>query len=394
VRIIAKDVLKLADDDRAVAPVATSGKLTTTVAVSGTATFTVTTGKGAEYAASGMVAVGDEILGFTRSGDVFTIVSRAQYFTEASAHDIDDAVQSTYEVVTPTLAHNIIYDLLVNYANIDPTLIDKTGWDAEAATWLLDTEFTGIIVEPTGVNELVTELARNATLYIWWDEQDQKIKLRAIRPATYAEILSLDDTSGFLEDTVSVSEKPDERISQVWVYYGIKNPFNAEKTDNYRGLTVTADLDAEGAFKYGEKRITVLWSPWIPNTTPAQATLIGNRYLDKYKDNPRYLKGQIDAKDANIRPGSVVRVSTDAIQTASGLPDSLNMQVVEMKEVVGGTKFELVLTDTFFSGRFFYITPNDAPAFAVATEEQKNTMGFICENTGLMPDGSEGYKII
>jgi hypothetical protein len=368
--------------------------LTSGIAVSGTTTFTITTGKGSAYSAAGYLVAGEEIIGFTRSADTFTITSRAQFNTEAQAHDIGEKVVEAYAVTTPTLAHDIIYDLLTNFAGVPSAFIDKAAWDAEAGTWLLDTLFTGVIVEPTGVNELITQLAQEGTLYIWSDERSQKIQLRAIRPAAHSEVKSLDDFSGFIQDSTTVTEKPAERVSQVWVYYGMRNPVTGAKVENFRNLYVLADLESEGVNKYGESRIRKVMARWIPFNAPGQAAAIANRHLTKYRDNPRYLKARIDAKDANIWTGDVLRVSSACVQDVTGAPAALNMQVIEAREVVAGTTFEVILTDTYFEGRYFYITPNDAPQYADATEEQRNTMGFICGNDGLMPDGSEGYKII
>lgn len=76
VQITAKDILDLADNDKAVIPSPSTGKLAAMTAVDMTATLTPA-GIGSEYPASGMVRIGRELMTLTRSGDVLTL-TRAQ----------------------------------------------------------------------------------------------------------------------------------------------------------------------------------------------------------------------------------------------------------------------------------------------------------------------------
>ena len=54
--------------------------------------------------------------------------------TTASTHQQGDTVQLCYQVVGQK--QNIVYDLLVNYAFVDPAFIDKSAWDAEQVGYL------------------------------------------------------------------------------------------------------------------------------------------------------------------------------------------------------------------------------------------------------------------
>ncbi|HEV7284387.1 MAG TPA: hypothetical protein VGN75_05980, partial [Kaistia sp.] len=92
--LTAKDVLKLADGDRAQAPKLSNGFLVSGItAVATTATLSPSGVGNAEYPASGYVAIGGkEICGFTRSADTLTL-TRAQYGTTAAAHDAQDRAQ-------------------------------------------------------------------------------------------------------------------------------------------------------------------------------------------------------------------------------------------------------------------------------------------------------------
>ena len=76
-KITAKDILKLASDDRAVAPKASIGKITLDMTTSTTSVNLTPTGIGSDYGSSGYVRIGSEVMAFTRSGDTLTL-TRAQ----------------------------------------------------------------------------------------------------------------------------------------------------------------------------------------------------------------------------------------------------------------------------------------------------------------------------
>jgi hypothetical protein len=82
------------------------------------------------------------------------------------------------------------------------------------------------------------------------------------------------------------------------------------------------------------------------------------------------------------------------MQDEFGANYARDMQVVQAMEVVAGTTFELILTDTYFTGRYAYVMANGTAEYASATNADKNQGCFLCEEDGTMlADGSPGYKI-
>ena len=125
-KITAKDILKLASDDRAVAPKASIGKITLDMTTSTTSVNLTPLALVLTTDQAVMFALAPEVMAFTRSGDTLTL-TRAQKGTTASTHKQGDTVQLCYQVVGQT-AQNIVYDLLVNYALlILPLLINPHG---------------------------------------------------------------------------------------------------------------------------------------------------------------------------------------------------------------------------------------------------------------------------
>ena len=61
-------------------------------------------------------------------------------------------------------AQNIVYDLLVNYAFVDPAFIDKSAWDAEQVGYL-PRLYNTLVTTPTGVSKLLTELTEQVGFF-------------------------------------------------------------------------------------------------------------------------------------------------------------------------------------------------------------------------------------
>lgn len=282
-QIMAKDVLKLADNDRAQAPVLSNGFLVSAIDDNDTAATLSPSGIGnSEYPASGYVAIGgEEICAFTRSGDDLTL-TRGQLGTVAVAHDAQDRVQLCLRYAAEDPA-DIIADLLENYAGVDPAYIPLTSWQNETGSFL-QRVYTTTIAEPTGVNALVSELIEQAALAMWWDDINQVIRLQVLRPI--ASDAASFTPENILQGTLGVKEQPNTRLSQVWTYFGQKNPLKrADEPDNYRSSAVTTDPDAE--LDYGGAAIKKIYSRWIPAFGRSVATKLNTLILGRFRDPPR-----------------------------------------------------------------------------------------------------------
>ena len=164
VTLVAKDILKLADDKKALFPKPSNGRLAADITAIQTS-FTLTpSGIGAEYDPSGKVAISGELMAFTRVGDVFTI-TRGESNTVAESHKLDDTVQQV-GIFDGLKVHDVIYTLLTSYSGINTGYINKPARDAEATAHLAGV-FSAEIPEPTGINTLVGELTEQGTCRVW-----------------------------------------------------------------------------------------------------------------------------------------------------------------------------------------------------------------------------------
>ncbi len=396
VSIIAKDILKLADDERAQCPEADIGKLLAELDETATSFTLLPVGIGdLDYAASGTVIVGAEMMSFTRTGDDFTVV-RGQNGTTAQAADVGAVVQECV-IYTEQKVWEIIYDLLVNFAHIDPAYIDLAAWEAECDKWLRSYLMSAILPKPTGVNQLVGELCEQGPVIVWWDERAQMIQLQVIRPRVADEVVALDDTINIVVDSVEVQTNPNDRLSEVWIHYGLYNYAidNLSDPTNYAKRRVLIDQDSESDDEFGDVRVRKVFSRWIPSDADSLATVVAFRILNQFLDMPEEISFSLDAKDTDdVWTGTTATLQARILQDASGDNTPVKIQVMEAMERDTGTIFSFVAIRSQFTGRYGFVTEDTMVEFDAATDAEKEVNGFVSEDTGLMPDGTPGYQII
>ncbi|HQZ59939.1 MAG TPA: hypothetical protein PLQ39_09690, partial [Acinetobacter sp.] len=218
VKITAKDILKLAGDDRSVCPKPSVGKINADITNSTTTATLTPTGVGAlDYPASGYIRIGSEVCSFTRSGDVLTIV-RGLKGTAATEHKSGDTVQLCQEYAGQTVQY-IVYDLLVNYCGVDSGYINMADWNAEQTAYLTRL-YSALITAPVGVSKLLTELCEQVGILLFWDEINEKIILKSVRPNSVSETVT-DLTADYhlLADSLKLKDLNDERVNEAWIYY-------------------------------------------------------------------------------------------------------------------------------------------------------------------------------
>lgn len=389
--------LRLADDEKAQVPPKSNGTLLAAINSTDTTLTLLPAGIGAlEYPLNGKAAMDEEIVNFSRVGDVVTLNLRGALTTLPGDHAIGTTFQLC-KVYNGTKLSDALYELLTVYATVPASYIDKPQWDAECDTWLSGHLLHRTIASPVGVNVLIGELIATCLFYIWWDPVNAKIPFRAIRPEDPAlAIRSLTDNDHFVADSISITENPDGRMSQVWVHYGQRNPLlKVDELRNYAIVPVYYDAGAESSVEYNEKRVLRILCPWFSAANESQATVLGARMIARYRDNPRIMKFDLDAKDAIVQVGDVVQVTSKTLQGVTGAAITTLMQVLKRTEKKEGHLFSYEVSDTFFAGRYGFILPTGTPDYLSATAAQRNKGCFICvTSTQKMPNGDDPYKII
>ena len=397
VTVRALDPLRILDDKTSQAPILSRGELSAAITNVQT-TITVTGAVLADYPATGTLRIKSELLtytGRTESGGIitFTGITRGTDGTTAAAHEIQSRVQTCLRY-TDQNAWEVAKSLIQTFAPAAYAFIDLTQWTAEANQWLDGFIVSAVISEPTGLNQLLAELCRDAQFFIWWDERQQKILLRAVRPPAETPAQWSDD-SNILAGSASIAYKPAERISQIWYYYQPRDlAKKVDEEENYRKVRIRIDADSESVREYGETAVEKIFSRWV--RTDAIVTAITTRLLDRYRDVPFYLTVSVDAKDRNVWTADVVDVSTRLLTNTDGLPFNTRYQVISAQETSPGHIAKYVLQSYAITGggtdvRYGYYMAADAPIYSAATEAQKATGGWYAGTDGLI-SGDPGYE--
>lgn len=380
VKLVGKDILDLAGNDKAVCPTASRGKTATALAIGAVSVTLAPAGVGnLNYAASGVLRIGRELMGFTRVADVLTL-TRAQEGTAEAAHALGDVVQEC--VVLDGLTINAAAEAVLKYKTTEfDAYIPTVDWQAENDTW-----YAGIVIgrvilsKPTGKVQLVGELCQLGVM-VWWDAVDQQIKYKVNAPLAPGEsFYSVTDESGIIEGTPDIDRAEDQRISELWLYHGIRDwTDDTLSARNFSKLTVPVVSDN----LYGQQAYKEIFTRWFGRDgDDATASVIGERLLARYVDPPKIVSGVLDVKDrAAVKLGSRILVESYVLQDIDGAILAEPMQVNYAEYTDDRVKFR---AETYrVDGRFgFWLDDGTAPVdYTSATAAQRATGAFWGDET-------------
>lgn len=399
VTLRAKDVLRLADDDKAVAPPISPGMLIEDYPETGGPGYLRVTGAYLSdyFSPQIWVRVGREIFRISSVTETdppneirLNIAARGQYNTEQKAHRAGDRVQHCYHV--DDLPINSVVFQLLRFAGVPIEYMDTAAWFAERNAWLSAFNVSAIVTEPTGVRQLLSELAEQCQFSLWWDERTQQIRFEALKPLDGLALAQLNDDEHIVADSVRMRVEPNSRASQVWVFYDVTDPTERVDADtNYRRILVRADLDAESPDEYGEAVIYKVHSRWL--TSEAQALNAASRILERRRDPQRTVTLDADAKDGEIWTGDVIDVLHRGIVDFEGRPALTRFQVTSAEEVEIGHRIRYELQSYAFAigVRSAFWMADEAPDYSSASPTEKARGAWWADEDGTV-GGDPGYN--
>jgi hypothetical protein len=394
VTITAADVLDLADNNKAKCPTPNSGKLGAAISAGYLSTVTLTpSGVGSEYSTSGYASIGSEIVGFTRASDTITLTERGAFGSEASAHSIDDLFQEAYVADDATI-DDLVYDLLVNYAGISSSFINTTDWADEAERWLSGYNMNACIAKPTGVAELIGEVAQLGVIF-YWDDVDQEIVLRANRPNDLSETpADLTDDNAIVEKSLARKDLHENRLTRVLFWHGVLDyTDNATGGENFAKAFVAVDSSAEGADEYDQQRTHQIFCRFLgQGGDDTVAATVAQRLLNRFRDTPKEVTFTIDVKDeSDTRLGQIIDLTTRMLQDDTGKSIATPMQVTAVEEVRPSHSLRITAQTFTFAGRYGFITENSRSDYAASSAAEIEQGIYIVGASGTFGDGTGPY---
>ncbi len=394
VKLIGKDILRFAETEKAEAPKTSKGQLAGDIAADTTSLTLQPAGIGVEYPAAGTVRIGDELITYTgKSGDQLNGLGRGSDASVADEHKAEDAVQACVRYTHATIP-TVLSELLTTYAGISSAYIPLDEWEEEAATWLTGFTISHVLSKPEGVKKLIEDLMESSACALWWDEQDAKLRFKAIVPQpSSGNVPVFDETRNILSGSLKVKDQEKDRISRVIVYLGLTSPVKDAKKENFRYVQVTVDAEGEGPNAYGTSNTEEILSRWMPNRTVAKD--VASRLLARYQETPREVTLKVDAKDHVLRTGDLIDVTSRQIQNPDGTPGYIRYIVTEERPEEIGTHYEYVLlqVSTTDTGKLWALADEFTPSWESSSAEERDTYMYLSDDSGFMDDLAPAPKL-
>lgn len=382
-----KDILAKLEERKAQAPIASPGELYTDIDAS-TLSIEVAGALTSEYGASGTLVIDDEIMTYSSvasstNGITFTITARGTDNSTAAAHDAETLVQECLRFSNADI-DDAMNTLLATYGGIPAAYLDTAGWATEIDTYISEYKISTVITKPTSVAQLVSDMQAQCLFYAWWDERDALVKMRVIRGISEAPV-TFSEESNIISGSFSIKEKPRERVSQVWVYYGVRD-WTESLTDanNYKFARIVADLESETDELYGEPSIKKIFAYNLDNGILAYNT--ASKIAIQYVDNPREVTFLADAKDRLYWVSDVINLSHHIDVDSFGDRNIARWTNISAEEVKPGETIRYTAEDTTLYGKVYRWMPDAAADYPGAA-----TVGFTDaywgDDDGLLSDG-------
>lgn len=388
ITITASDILSLASNDKAIAPITSQGRLASDLSATATSVNLSPAGIGnAEYPASGFATIGSEIVRFTRVNNTLTL-TRGQRGTSASTHSANDTVQVAF-TVDRVRADTVIRDLLVNYAKVPASYINFNEWRAEFDRWGATMILSATICKPTGVSALIGEI-NQLGITVWWDEVAQKIRIKLNHPPDEAPV-EWNDNANII--SIEQEDNDDERATRIAFWHMQIDPTKDLGKENFMRGYITVFVDGENPNFYNESRTKTIYSRWLNHGSDSAAKIITGRLLNRYKVAPVTYRVKIDAKD-NPNLADVVSLKSYVSTDITGLESPVLTQVFYRKDDKSGHTVDVRLQRFQFDARYGVITENSRPRYNASTEAQKNKGTYIVGPSLVFADGRPAYQLV
>ena len=389
VSIEGKDILAIADNDRAVVPRPSQGVLTLDLSDSDTSLTLTPDGIGdLEYPSSGIAAIGAELVTYTRSGDNITLTGRGLNGTQQRSHRQGDTFQKTFSPRNDRIDF-VVRDILIE-AGVPSDFIPFDDWNEEAGRWATTLRLTADIMKPEGAAKLIGELAILGVT-IWWDDVDQEIKFLANRPVDTEVIKDLNDSATNI--TVTKEDRDDARLTEL-IFRSVQiDPSRGTSDDNFSRTRVTIDAESKLPEAYGDTRIKEINCRWLNQGDNAYIRILSIRYLNRFKFSPVRYTIEMDYKD-DMSIADVARITSYKITSDTGELQEVLAQVTMRNDVVAGHKLEVLLQQFQFDQRYGFITENGRPGYNESSDAQKNRGAYFVGESGVFADGGDSYRFI
>lgn len=409
VSIVAKDPLKLLDDDRAQVPRKSTGVLESSMAEGATpATVNVLTEDDTEYDlkpgdTEDYVRLGKEVATYTGTTPItggvqltgYSRITPAPYVTEKADHDAGDLVQRCRYL--SGRVDQVAAEIMTDYGELDAGYIPTSEWEDEALAWAPET-IERLITEPEGCRSVLNEIiGQTLTWGFWWDEVALEVKYRAMRPADVNDtVAELSDAAGMVAGSINLVDEPDRLKNEVQVLYGQRDPTeDKDEAGSYAKGFATPDADSQGPREAHQRRIKRVFGVWWPGTAGGAVQQFAERTLSSRAANLRSITLKAERKDEGIDTAQFADITSRQLQALTGAASTVRFQVIRA-EAKGEEILYRAREDFFRASSFRRLAPValETLLYDAATGQQKATYLFLADGADqLGAANDEGHKL-
>jgi hypothetical protein len=391
ISIEAKDVLRFIEDRNALAPKISSGRLSFDLNAVSTTCVLMPEGIGdLEYPTSGHVAIGNEVIRFTRVADTLTL-TRAQHKTSAATHSQDDTVQLCL-VIDKERPDTTLNMLITDYTDLNASWAPlATKWEPEISRWMPEVRLERVIAKPTAVSKLIQQLAIiGVSIYV--NPTDEEIELKTIRPPFGDVVHPLTDAS-ILE--IEQEDRDDARVTAVHIHSNLLDPTKSTTDAENYGIHFLA-TDQESADDYGFQSVREVFCPWLGVNSFDTVRVVAFRLVRAFRRAPVRFKVRISAEEFDLNLTDIVDITTEILPNGMGDVTPLRTQVSQVYEEIAGHEVEALIDAFRFDGRYGQIMPDETTStYDTATDEEREGGAYISENQEpYFPDNTKPYEVI
>lgn len=358
-------------------------------------TMTLSTLEGLDTPA-GFVRMGDEIVYYTgvnAPSNELTGCTRGYFGTTAAAHSANEKVQKV-RYYAPANPFNILKEMLLTDAGFDVARVNSTTFDYWRDWPGGEVDFSAIISEPTKLSDLYFEIIDLLDCKSWVGE-DLKVTIRRNIPnepgRTYG---TISDEANITNDPTATDLNDKSRIALAAMYWDKTALGQVDDLATYS--RISAEYDPDAVTEYEDTPEMIFYCRWL-RTGYMQDELLAQYIEDllarrvwRHRDALPILGFKLELKDSRLKTGDYVRLSTDELLQKDGSP-LVDAPFIVISRERQGDEFGFKVLQ-ISPRKVDLIAPDAAPDWVNATDADKE-YGYICDDDGLMPNGTPGYSI-
>jgi hypothetical protein len=405
--IKARDVLAALSGEDSVTPLVDNSELTSNINSTATSIPISNAFSPPWPVTNGEFTVGDEAIFYAAfDGVTATGCIRGLNDTTPVKHDAGDRTQ----VVTLYANMNVvdvIYDLLVTHAGIDPARIpynnnplDPDEWDIEKEKYLSGHTINHGIPQPKKVYVLLKGLLSQCYLHMWYEPTTALVRLAATNTrVAELEATPVTEERDILAGTLKIKEVREGMVTQAWTYFDKYSYTLSDEPQNFGSVFVTVNTELEDPNAWGQKTIRPLLADWLRGGGNIAITT-NNRTLNE-NNAPRYeVTFQVDGS-STLLLGEFITLSLFQVQDPAGVPITVSCQIVKHTELIPTARIEITATILRIIDldaaplRFGNIvnTFNETVEYSDATQLAKDSWAWV-STPGGFANGDAPYVIL